>query len=47
MSREPRNNAAFAAKNIDELLKILSASTPKLSTEVVLMAPEHEEGIEI
>jgi len=37
---EEWNIAAFAAKNTNELLKILGAGTPKLSAEVVLTAPE-------
>jgi sulfur-oxidizing protein SoxY len=41
---EEWNNAAFAARNIDELLKSLGAGTPKLSAEVVLMAPEIAEN---
>ncbi len=41
---EEWNNAAFAAKSMDELLKILGAGTPKLSAEVVLTAPEIAEN---
>jgi sulfur-oxidizing protein SoxY len=41
---EDWNKSAFAAKSIDELLNILGAGTPKLSTEVVLTAPEIAEN---
>jgi sulfur-oxidizing protein SoxY len=38
------NSAAFAAKKVEDLLKILGAGVPQLSTEVVLMAPEIAEN---
>jgi len=41
---EQWNNSAFAAKNIDELLKVLGASAPKPSAELVLSAPEIAEN---
>jgi sulfur-oxidizing protein SoxY len=41
---EEWNSAAFAAKKLEDLLKILGAGAPQLSTEVVLMAPEIAEN---
>lgn len=38
------NKAAFSARNMDDLLRILGAGAPKLSTEVVLIAPEIAEN---
>ena len=41
---EDWNKAAFGAKNIGDLLKVLGAGTPQLSTEVALLAPEIAEN---
>jgi sulfur-oxidizing protein SoxY len=41
---EEWNKAAFSAKNMDDLLRILGAGAPRLSAEVVLMAPEIAEN---
>ena len=41
---EDWNKAAFSAKNMDDLLRILGAGAPKLSAEVVLIAPEIAEN---
>ncbi len=38
------NKAAFSAKNMDDLLRILGAGVPKPSAEVVLVAPEIAEN---
>jgi sulfur-oxidizing protein SoxY len=38
------NKAGFSAKNMDDLLRTLGAGTPKLSAEVVLVAPEIAEN---
>jgi sulfur-oxidizing protein SoxY len=38
------NKAAFSAKNMDDLLRILGAGAPKPSAEVVLVAPEIAEN---
>jgi sulfur-oxidizing protein SoxY len=38
------NKAAFSAKNMDDLLRTLGAGAPKLSPEVVLVAPEIAEN---
>jgi len=41
---EAWNKAAFGAKNMDDLLKVLGAGAPQLSTDVVLVAPEIAEN---
>ena len=41
---EDWNKAAFSAKNMDDLLRILGAGAPKLSADVVLIAPEIAEN---
>jgi sulfur-oxidizing protein SoxY len=41
---EDWNKVAFSAKNMDDLLRILGAGAPKLSAEVVLIAPEIAEN---
>jgi sulfur-oxidizing protein SoxY len=41
---EEWNKTAFSAKNMDDLLRSLGAGAPKLSAEVVLVAPEIAEN---
>ena len=41
---EEWNKAAFSAKNMEDLLQALGAAAPKLSAEVVLIAPEIAEN---
>jgi sulfur-oxidizing protein SoxY len=41
---EEWNKTAFSAKNMDDLLRTLGAGAPKLSAEVVLVAPEIAEN---
>ena len=41
---EDWNKAAFTAKNMGDLLRVLGAGTPQLSAEVVFVAPEIAEN---